>query len=170
MKSGSVWRSLRVSVCPALLAGLLAMTGRAADDLRPVPADARVWLSFASGKSFVLGDVIEMTCTLSNAGINRFGYETGGDYRCTEFPPRYKVTVFDEDNLGLRPETWQEMGGLSGSRELAPGAKHTQTLRLQNYVQVSRAGTFTIRVAHDFGWKPSKERPLPVAEAKITIA
>lgn len=147
-----------------------ALAADAARDSGPVPDGARVALTFAAGTNFVLGDVIEMTFVLSNAGPQPFQYETGGDYRGTGFPTRYKFTVVDEDGAALPKEAWMEMGGLSGPRELKPGEAYREPLRLQNYVQVARPGTFTVRVVHDFGWKPTAEKPLPVAEAKIAIA
>jgi hypothetical protein len=153
----------------ALLAGLVAVTVGAAEVRPPVPDAARVSLTFANGKSFVLGDIIEATFTLSNAGPNSFIYETGGDYRGTGFPTRYQFTVRDETGTALPAETWMNMGGLGGPRELKPGQKHDKLLRLQNYVRVTRPGVFTVRVVHDFGWNGTNEKPLPVAEAIITV-
>jgi hypothetical protein len=137
---------------------------------RSVPENARVALSFTSGTNFVLGDVIELTFTLANTGAQEFQYETGGDYRGTGFPTRFKFTVTDQQAVALPAETWTDMGGLSGPRPLKPGEEYRQPLRLQNYVRVSRPGVFCVRVAHDFGWQATPAQPLPVAEAKIAIA
>ncbi|MCX6904592.1 MAG: HEAT repeat domain-containing protein [Verrucomicrobia bacterium] len=145
------------------------LVANAAREMGPVPDGARVALTLACGSNFVLGEVIEMTFLLSNAGPEPFHYETGGDYRGTGFPTRYKFTVTDENGAALSKETWMDMGGLSGPRELKPGEANAQLLRLQNYVRVNRPGLFTIRVVHDFGWKAAGEKPLPVAEARITI-
>ena len=149
------------------LASVLAAS--AARETGPVPDGARVALTLARGSNFVLGEVIEMTFVLSNAGPETFHYETGGDYRGTGFPTRYKFTVTDENSAALSKETWMDMGGLSGPRDLKPREANAQLLRLQNYVRVNRPGTFTVRVVHDFGWKAAEEKPLPVAEARITI-
>lgn len=137
---------------------------------RPVPEGVRVALSFAGGRNFVLGDVIDLTFVLSNAGPQAVSYETGGDYRGTGFPTRFKFTVADETGVALPAETWMDMGGLSGPRELKPGGEFRQPLRLQNYVRVSRPGVFTVRVVHDFGWQATASNPLPAAEGRIAVA
>jgi hypothetical protein len=147
----------------------LSLAG-AAGQSRSVPEGARVALSFTGGTNFVLGDVIELTFTLSNTGARAFQYETGGDYRDTGFPTRFKFTVTDEKGVALPAETWMNMGGLSGPRPLKPGEEYRQPLRLQNYVRVSQPGVFSVRVVHDFGWQATPAEALPVAEAKIAIA
>lgn len=147
----------------------LALAASATPQTHPVPDGAGVALTFASGTHFLLGDVIELTFVLSNAGPQSFQYETGGDYRGTGFPTRYKFTVTDESGTALPKETWMEMGGLMGPHELKSGEIHRQPLRLQNYVRVDRPGAFTVQVVHDFGWTPTPEKPQPVANAKITI-
>ena len=156
-----------MGIAGAWLAGSLA--AGVTREARPVPEGARVALAFAGTTNFVLGDVIEMTFVLSNAGPQSFPYETGGDYRGTGFPTRYRFTVTDEHTAALPKETWMDMGGIAGPRELKPGETHREPLRLQNYVRVDQPGAFTLRVGHDFGWTPTPERPLPVAEAKIQI-
>src|SRR5262245_23601620 len=110
--------SCRAQLCGYLLfpVGLLSAAD-ATDSSRTVPPGARVTLTFAAGRSFLLGDVIQMSFTLSNAGPKSFNFETGGDYRGAGFPTRYKFEVFDENQAALRAENWTEMGGLTGSRE-----------------------------------------------------
>lgn len=142
----------------------------AAGHSRPVPEGARVALSFASGTNYVLGDVIELTFTLSNASAQTFQYETGGDYRGAGFLTRFKFTVVDETGVALPAETWMNMGGLSGLRQLKPDEEYSEALRLQNYVRVNRPGLFTVRVVHDFGWQATPAEPSPAAEGKIAIA
>jgi len=137
---------------------------------RPVPEGVQVALSFAGGTNFVLGDVIDLTFTLSNASAQPVSYETGGDYRGTGFPTRFKFRVADEKGAALPAESWADRGGLSGRRELKPGEEYRQALRLQNYVRVSQPGVFTVRVGHDFGWEATPSRPLPAAEGKIAVA
>lgn len=166
----SLSRLLQPHACVAILAGLLLPAAGALRGPLSVPEGARVALTLTNGANLVLGEVIEMTFTLSNASAETFQYGTGGDYRGTGFPTRYKFTVQDESGAALSPETWMDMGGLFGPRELKPGEKHDERLRLQNYVRVDRPGVFTVRVVHDFGWKATPDKPLPVAEAKITIA
>lgn len=161
---------LRFLLCPALLAGLVLSAVAAHNESIPVPAGARVALTSTNGTNFTLGEVLELTFTLSNAGPEPFAYTTGGDYRGTGFPTRYKFTVVDASGVPLAPETWMDMGGLSGPRTLKSGEQHDQLLRLQNYVLVDRPGAFTVRVTHDFGWQTTPDKPLPVAEARITIA
>ncbi len=171
-------------ICLAILAGLLLPASGAFPNPIPVPEGAHVALTFTNGmnfvlgdliemtkgKDFVLGDVIEMTFTLSNKGASTFEYVTGGDHRGTGFPTRYQFTVVDENGTALSKETRMDMGGMIIPQELKPGEQHLQRLRLQNYVRVDRPGVFTVHVVHDFGWKATRDNPLPVAEAKITIA
>ena len=163
-------RWVQTRACLAILAGPLLPAAGALNDPVPVPEGARVALTVLGGSNFVLGDIIEMTFTLLNDSAESFKYETGGDYRGTGFPTRYKFTVVNEKGEALPAETWMDLGGKGGPRELKPGDVHRQPLRLQNYVRVGRSGVFTVRVVHDFGWKATPDRPLPVAEAKITIA
>lgn len=149
---------------------LLFLPEAAGKDTLPVPEGARASLIFTGSQNFILGDVIEMTFVLSNTGKAAFQYETGGDYRGTGFPTRYRVTVGDETGAALLAESWLgEMGGISGSRELKPGSEYRESLLLQNYARVNRPGVFTVRIIHDFGWKATKDKPLPLAEAKITV-
>src|SRR5258708_8477777 len=121
----------------------LSLTGIAGQS-RSVPEGARVALSFTGGTNFVLGDVIELTFTLSNTGARAFQYETGGDYRGTGFPTRFKFTVTDEKGGALPAETWMNMGGLSGPQPLKPGQAYRQPLRLQNYIRVSPPDAFSV--------------------------
>lgn len=145
----------------------------AAGQSRSVPEGVRVVLSFSGGTNFVLGDVIELTFTLSNTGARAFQYDTGGDHRGTGFPTRFKFMVVDENGVALPRETWVgggSLSGLIGPRELKPGEEYRQPLRLQDYVRVSRPGVFTVRVVHDFGWQAGPTGPLPAAEGIIAIA
>jgi hypothetical protein len=166
-------RWIQSTTCLVTCAVLIATAVRvvnAADESPPVPDGARIALVFSNGTQFVLGDVIDLTFVLSNAGPGSFKYATGGDYRGTGFPTRYKFTVLDENGTALPKESWMEMGGMFGWHELKRGDVHEQPLRLQNYVRVNRPGVFTVRVVHDFGWKPTEQKPTPVAEAKIAIS
>lgn len=145
------------------------LPARAARESQPVPEGAWVALEFSKGTNFVLGDVIEMTFVLSNSGPASFDYETGGDYRGTGFPTRYKFAVMDEQDLALPKETWMEMGGMVGPHTLGTGQVHRESLRLQNYVRVDQPGTLKLRVTHDFGWKSGADRPLLAAQATIRL-
>lgn len=165
--TASVPAAATIELAVAFAFGLAALGAR---ETRPVPDGAHVALAFASGTNFWLGDVIEFTFILSNAGPRSLEFETGGDYRGTGFPTRYRFTVMDEDGRALPKETWMEMGGLAGPHELKSGEVHRQLLRLQNYVRVDRPGVFSVQVAHDFGWTATQDRPLPVARATIAIS
>lgn len=148
---------------------LLILAETAGRDVPPVPDGARVTLSCEHGQDFILGDLIELTFSLKNTGAESFRFDTGGDYRGTGFPTRYKFTVVDDQGTVLPAESWVGMGGLSGSQELKPGDEYRQLLRLQNYVRLNRAGVFSVRVMHDFGWNATPDKPLPVADAKIKV-
>ena len=178
-KSEQVWfdrrstmRSIQSSatlLAIAIFAGQLMAAVFGAGGSQPVPDGARVALVCAHDGSFLLGDAIDLTFVLSNGGTQSFRYETGGDYRGTGFPTRYKFTVVDEQGVALPAEPEMNMGGLGWPRDLPPGGEHRESLRLQNHVRADRPGIFTVRVTHDFGWKATAEKPLPVAETKVTI-
>ncbi|MDB6025752.1 MAG: hypothetical protein JWM68_1975 [Verrucomicrobiales bacterium] len=169
INSFSRWLQTACLTVLGISLGWLPLWGFPVEKPGPVPEGARVSLTFTNGGRFTLGDVIDMTFVLSNVNSHPFTYETGGDYRGTGFPTRYKFTVVDEKGDALSAETWMDMGGLSMRREIKPGGGFDATLLLQNYVKVNRPGVFTLRVVHDFGWTETKEKPFPVAEGKITL-
>jgi len=114
-----------------------------------VPEGARVALVFDAGNTSTLGDVIELDFVRSNVSTTAFTYGTGGDYRGT-VPTRYKWSAVDESGTPIPLEGIQTFGGLvggfGGPRALAPGNQYRERLRVQNYIRITRPGTFTLRV------------------------
>jgi hypothetical protein len=139
-------------------------------DGKPVPESAKV--SLQPGKtSYVLGEPISVQFTLENTGQVPFTYDTGGDYRGTGFPLRYKFVVTDTDGK-IMPDLAQyamNMGGIGGPREMKPGEKHQENLPLLLYVNVRNPGRYNLRVAHDFGWAATETKKHPWAEATIEV-
>ncbi|RBP44463.1 hypothetical protein DES53_104284 [Roseimicrobium gellanilyticum] len=137
---------------------------------KPVPESAKV--SVQTGKTtYLLGEPISVQFTLENAGKDPFTIETGGDYRGTGFPLRYKFVVTDADGK-VMPDLTQyamNMGGIGGPRELKPGEKHQEFLPLLLYVTINQPGRYKVKVAHDFGWAVTETRKHPWAETTIEV-
>ncbi len=136
----------------------------------PVPDGARVTVTIVGDANCVLGNPIRLRFVLSNAGSEPFGFNTGGDYRWSGFPTRYKCSVRDRAGTALAATSAATPGGMVGTRTLHVGGEHCEELLLQNYVRVDRPGEFTLRVVHDFGWSATDDKPHPVAEARFGIA
>lgn len=141
-----------------------------AKPLGPVPVGAAANLQFHKAPEFVLGEPIELTFVLRNGGPLPLKAQTGGDYRATGFPTRYKFDVVDEAGLKAEPTVWFDMGGIIGApHEVEPLREYREQLVLQNYVRIDHPGEYLVKVHHDFGWKATPERPYPVAEARIKV-
>jgi hypothetical protein len=137
---------------------------------RPVPAHARVGL-LLDKKQYFLGENILVHFFVENTGHEAFSINLGGDYRFASRHLRFSVTATDAQGREV-PDPDPSgfcMGGLSGDHEVKPGTKHIESLPLLRYCRFEKAGIYRLRVAHDFGWRPTKERKLPVAKAIITL-
>lgn len=156
---------LALLVMGALYGGKLV-----ARDLGPVPLGVSANLQFYKAPEFVLGEPIELTFVLRNGGPLLVKAQTGGDYRATGYPTRYKFEVVDDSGSKAEPTAWFDMGGIiGGPHEVAPLKEYREKLLLQNYVRIDHAGEYLVKVHHDFGWKATPERPYPVAEARIKV-
>lgn len=136
----------------------------------PVPEDARVGLR-VDKRQYFLGENILIHFFVENRGRKSFSIDLGGDYRCATRHLRYSVTAMDAQGREM-PDPDPSgycLGGIGGSHDVKPGEKHTESLPLLRYRRFEKAGVYRLRVSHDLGWKPSKARPLPVAEATITL-
>ena len=166
---------------PVLLASLLGGLGRPAAyadlgdrwDTRarmPVPAGAKATLEFDRREYFV-GENVLAHVVLTNAGHDVFTATFGGDYRGAGRSLRFKVTAIDQD--GRRAEdphpSLMDFGGFVSEATLKPGDRYVSSLPLAHYVRIDRPGRYRVRVSHDFGWKASKHRRRPVAEATVTF-
>ncbi|WP_075089388.1 hypothetical protein [Verrucomicrobium spinosum] len=141
-----------------------------AKPLGPVPVGAAANLQFYKGPEFVLGEPIELTFVLRNGGPLTLKAQTGGDYRATGYPTRYKFEVVDDAGSKAEPSAWYDMGGIIGApHEVAPLKEYREQLVLQNYVRIDHPGEYLVKVHHDFGWLATTERPYPVAEARIKV-
>lgn len=141
-----------------------------AQKLGPVPAGAEAKLEFYKAPEFTLGEPIELAFVLRNLGPLPLQAQTGGDYRGTGFPTRYKFEVVDDSGAEAEPTAWFDMGGIIGApHEVAPLREYREKLLLQNYVRIDHPGEYRVRVHHDFGWEATPERPYPVAEARIKV-
>ncbi|WP_050028576.1 HEAT repeat domain-containing protein [Verrucomicrobium sp. BvORR034] len=141
-----------------------------AQPLGPVPVGAAARLQFYKAPEFVLGEPIELTFVLRNGGPLPLKAQTGGDYRATGYPTRYKFEVVDDAGSKAEPTAWYDMGGIIGApHEVAPLKEYREQLVLQNYVRIDHPGEYLVKVHHDFGWLATTERPYPVAEARIKV-
>lgn len=141
-----------------------------AQKLGLVPAGAEAKLEFYKAPEFTLGEPIELTFVLRNLGPLPLKAQTGGDYRGTGFPTRYKFEVVDDSGTKAEPTAWFDMGGIIGApHEVIPLREYREKLLLQNYVRIDHPGEYRVKVHHDFGWEATPERPYPVAEARIKV-
>lgn len=162
-----------------LLAGLTAsqacadngeMNRWASYAANPMPDGAKVTLRTDRNEYF-LGEDVTLEFILENTGNEPFSAEFGGDYRGSSRSLRFIVTATDEvGRLAEDPDpSKMNLGGLVGPREIKPGANYTQSLPLMRYCRVVKPGRYTIRAAHDFGWKEEGERKRPVGETTLTF-
>ncbi len=137
---------------------------------RPVPEHARVGV-LLDRKQYFLGENMVIHFFVENCGHEGFSIELGGDYRGASRHLRFSVTATDTQGQEV-PDPDPSgfcMGGLGGNLGVKPGEKHIESLPLLRYCRFEKAGVYRLRVAHDFGWRSTKERKLPVAEATITL-
>lgn len=136
----------------------------------PVPKNAHVGLQLDKQQYF-LGEDIPIHFFVENRGRTSFSISLGGDYRCASRHLRFSVTAIDaQGRTAPDPDpSGFGLGGIGYSDNVKPGEKHTEDLPLLRYCRFEKAGVYRLRVAHDFGWMPSESRPLPTAEATITL-
>ncbi|MCL1921173.1 MAG: hypothetical protein FWG50_08885 [Kiritimatiellaeota bacterium] len=165
--------------CALLLAGLVAaqvcvgddeMNHWAANAKTPVPDGARVTLHTERNEYF-LGEEVLVRFVLENTGEQPFEAEFGGDYRGASRALRFNVTAVDETGQAAEdPDpSKMRMGGLTGPEKIPAGGAHTNTLALMRYCKIVKPGRYTVRAAHDFGWKEEGERKRPVGETVLTF-
>lgn len=153
-----------------LMMGALFWGKLEARERGPVPIGALASLQFHRAPEFVLGEAIDLTFVLRNGGPLPLKAQTGGDYRSTGFPTRYKFDVVDDAGTKMEPTVWFDMGGIIGApHEVEPLKEYREQLVLQNYVRIDHPGEYIVKVHHDFGWVATPERPYPVAEARIKV-
>ena len=135
-----------------------------------VPAGAKVSLE-ARRADYFLGENIIADFRVENTGQTPFAISVGGDYRGGTRADRFKISARDaEGHLVNDPHPVQlQMGGLGGTPVLQPGQSWTQTLSLLPYCRFETPGQYTVSATHDLGWKPTPERPLPVAQTTISL-
>ena len=138
----------------------------------PVPEGAHVWL-LLDKEEYFLGENILVHYCLENRGARPFTFRAGADYRGTSRHIRFSVIATGEDGkAALDPDPYAAyrcMGGVGGAIELKPGEKWFASLRLIRYCRLETPGIYTVRVFHDHGWRRSKERKWPEAEARLKV-
>jgi hypothetical protein len=140
------------------------------DDRRAVPADAKVSV-LLDKKEYFLGENILVHFVVENAGKGLFSITMGGDYRGASRALSFHVTATDaEGKQAADPDpSGHSLGGIRYSPELKPGQKHYASLQLRRYRRLERPGVYTIRVAHNLGWRETPGRKIPVAEATLKV-
>jgi hypothetical protein len=138
--------------------------------LFPVPDGARVAIELDKTR-FFLGEDIRLHFVAENIGHKPFSISMYCDGRGATRALRFKVTVRDQAGIFVPdPDPDQTMWGGLGDRPcLKPGRRYYATLQLYRYARLEKPGTYTIRVFHDLGWKETRERKTPAAEATIQV-
>jgi hypothetical protein len=118
-----------------------------------LPRGARIRL-VSPKERWLLGENILLDYEVKNEGSEPFQVDIGGDYRGGTRADRFKVTAVSvAGEIQDDPAPSQiHMGGLGGSFEVQPGKSWYGTVPLMRYRTLSKAGTYSIRVAHDLGW------------------
>jgi hypothetical protein len=136
-----------------------------------VPQGASVSLDIPA--KVVIGHQMPAKLVVRNEGTVAFDVSTGGDYRATGFPQRMKVRVRDASGKALPELTFANYGvgggGLSSVENLQPGRSHGIDFPLDRYVSFPSAGEYTVIAGHDLGWKWDKNRPHPLASARVQV-
>ena len=145
---------------------LLGATGAAVQE--PVPEGARLSLEL-DRYDYVLGENVLVHLVVENVGTKPFSIDLGGDYRGATRHLRFKVTATDAQGKEVPdPNPSQPcFGGMGHRPVIKPGEKHYESLPLLRYRRFERAGTYRLRVAHDFGWKKGASGKPPAATATI---
>lgn len=132
-----------------------------------VPEGVKIRLEFDQAKYF-LGENVLAHLVIENASQQPFRVNHGGDYRGAGRALRFEVTATDQaGQLAEDPNPDpSHMGGMVGNSEVAPGGQLVLSVPLIRYVNFDRPGRYTIRIAHDFGWKAGG-RAHPVGEAVV---
>lgn len=157
------------------LVGLAALTmiftGQVmADDPTGVPDNAAVRLT-TNRDTFFLGENVLVHFELINTGGAAFEADFGGDYRGAMRSVRFKVTGKDASGKAL-PDPYpskNHFGGFGGPSEVTPESSFAQSLPLTRYLRIEEPGKYTIKVTHDFGWKPQPEQELPTRTIDLTF-
>ena len=134
----------------------------------PVPAGARVTLELDKPQ-YYLGENVLVHFHLENVGSKPFSYNYGGDYRGASRSLRFKLTATGPDGLPAadpNPSGFN-MGGLSGTSELAPGAHVYFSLPLVQYCRLDKPVRYRLHALHDFGWTADAQHPFPAGDAAV---
>lgn len=118
--------------------------------------------------TFFLGENLLVHYCIENTGVAPFQIDIGGDYRGGSRSSRFKVTVTDARGApAADPDpSGFNMGGLSVSPTIAPGARSCQSLPLVRYARIDAPGVYDVRVVHDLGWSAGSA---PEGRIQVTL-
>lgn len=118
---------------------------------------------------YYLGENPTIRLILENRGRLPFQISTGGDNRGGTRPARLRITVRDSSGRIL-PDPMpiqRNMGGRGYMPVIQTGDRHTLEASLLRYALIEEPGLYTIEISHDFGWRPTATRPIPIARLQL---
>ena len=135
-----------------------------------IPDNAKVTLSSKSNK-YYLGENILVDFKLENTGGPAFKANFGSDYRGASRSLRYKVTAVDDKGNKVEDPYPGAIcfGGLGSDFEVSPEKPFIKSLPILRYLDIKKAGTYTINITHDFGWKENSQKKYPVGIIKLHL-
>lgn len=118
-------------------------------------AGAVVSLEFDKPEYF-LGENVLLHWRIQNKGDKPFRISMGGYGRTPDANRaiRFKVELIDADGKPC-PDPYpnpMNMGGWGSDPTLQPGGEYWDHLHLMRYREVTKPGTYTVKVYHDLGW------------------
>jgi hypothetical protein len=136
-----------------------------------IPEGARVTIK-ADRDEYWIGEKVFADFVVENVGKTPFRVSSGEDQRGATRPLRFKVIATDQNGEEAEdpvPGQLPFYGGFGVECEVKPGEKFAETFVLLRYVDIKKAGRYTIQVTHDLGWKEEEGQKRPVAEMVLTF-
>ena len=135
-------------------------TTSTAEDASALPKDdprRDLRFTLATDKQeYFLGENIILYYEVENLGKREPSITMGWDSRNTAGRAlRFKIEMIDQQGRkAYNPyPNPLEMGGMGSKKTFKPGDKFCEEVPLMRYREPDRAGTYTIKVYHDLGWK-----------------
>lgn len=138
---------------------------------KPVPPLVKVTAE-SDRDHYYLGENPVIRLTVENRGRLPFQISAGGDNRGGTRSGRIQITVRDSSgNILPDPMPVQmHMGGLGGMPILKTGDHYTLAATLLRHALIEKPGIYSIEISHDFGWKPTRAHPIPIAHLKLRFS